>query len=99
MLEICDSVFTTVIKAGSSPTLFSIVSLVKAYTLRSLVTHDFRDATRISPFAHLLLPTETAVVVPLEPFDNRMTDGISESLKSILLSRIMEAKIHLCRVS
>lgn len=93
-LQVATNLLNVLLTMPSSPEAMSAIVLVKNKILNRL--HRPADGTtedHILQLYHPLLPTETAVTVPVEDLRYRLNDGKVQEFRNVMLYRIAEARI------
>ncbi|KAJ6476809.1 hypothetical protein C8R45DRAFT_934467 [Mycena sanguinolenta] len=93
-LRVATNLLDVLFTMPSSPEAMSVITLVENKILNRL--HRLADGTtedHILQLNHPLLPTETAVTVPVEDLRRSLNDGTVQKFRNVLLDRVAEARI------
>jgi hypothetical protein len=94
-LQVVTNILNVLLAMPISPEAMSTITLVKDKLLNRLhrLTDDGTTEDHILQLYHPILPTETAVTVPIEYLRDRLNDGQVREFREVILDRIVEARI------
>jgi hypothetical protein len=94
-LQVVTNTLHVLLAMPTSPEAMSTIALVKDKILNRLhrLTDDGTTEDHILQLYHPLLPTKTAVTMPIEYLRHRLNHGEVREFRKVILDRIVEARI------